>query len=165
MPILLRPKSNTRASRFWAAAFNRLVFYVVIVQTLTNWERISKFLGWWTAMVMFTAFLALAGEYFWDPLGSRAITHGAIADFAVVGEPSGMTLMRAHGGYVWTKITLMGDPKHTVFGEIRNNTIHNMLKIAHAVEEWGAGYEQRHGLSRRSPQRHEDDEPVQVRER
>jgi acetylornithine deacetylase/succinyl-diaminopimelate desuccinylase-like protein len=73
-----------------------------------------------------------------------AITHGAIADFAVVGEPSGMTLMRAHGGYVWTKITLMGDPKHTVFGEMRNNTIHNMLKIAHAVEEWGAGYEQRH---------------------
>jgi acetylornithine deacetylase/succinyl-diaminopimelate desuccinylase-like protein len=73
-----------------------------------------------------------------------AITHGAIADFAVVGEPSGMTLMRAHGGYVWTKITLMGDPKHTVFGEMRDNTIHNMLKIAHAVEEWGAGYEQRH---------------------
>ena len=62
-----------------------------------------------------------------------AITHGAIADFAVVGEPSGMTLMRAHGGYVWTKITLMGDPKHTVFGEMRNNTIHNMLKVAQAV--------------------------------
>src|SRR6185369_16826779 len=59
---------------------NRLVFYVVIVQTLTNWERISKFLGWWTAMVVFTAFLALAGEYFWDPLGSRTITHGAMRE-------------------------------------------------------------------------------------
>ncbi len=73
-----------------------------------------------------------------------AITHGAIADFAVVGEPSGMTLMRAHGGYVWTKITLMGDPKHTVFGEMRNNTIHNMLKVAQAVEAWGVDYEKRH---------------------
>jgi acetylornithine deacetylase/succinyl-diaminopimelate desuccinylase-like protein len=39
-----------------------------------------------------------------------AITHGATADFAVVGEPSGMTLMRAHGGYVWTRIVLVGDP-------------------------------------------------------
>lgn len=74
-----------------------------------------------------------------------AITHGAVADFAVVGEPSGMTAMRAHGGYVWTRITLIGDPKHTVFGEVRNNTIHNMLKVAEAVEAWGAEYEKRSG--------------------
>lgn len=73
-----------------------------------------------------------------------AITHGAIADFAVVGEPSALTLMRAHGGYVWTKITLVGDPKHTVFGELRNNTIHNMMKVAAAIERWGAEYEKRH---------------------
>jgi acetylornithine deacetylase/succinyl-diaminopimelate desuccinylase-like protein len=73
-----------------------------------------------------------------------AITHGAIADFAVVGEPSGMTLMGAHGGYVWTKITLVGDPKHTVFGETRDNTIHNMMKIARAIEDWGAEYETQH---------------------
>lgn len=72
-----------------------------------------------------------------------AITHGAIADFAVVGEPTGMTLMRAHGGYVWTKITLIGDPKHTVFGDDRHNTIHNMLKVARAIEDWGADYEER----------------------
>jgi O-antigen ligase len=64
--------------------FNRLVFYVVIVQTLTNWERISKFLGWWTAMVAITAFLALAGEYFWDPLESHALTHGTMRDRLVL---------------------------------------------------------------------------------
>ncbi len=63
---------------------NRLVFYVVIVQTLTNWERISKFLGWWTAMVAITAFLALAGEYFWDPLESHALTHGAMRERLVL---------------------------------------------------------------------------------
>jgi hypothetical protein len=56
--------------------FNRLVFYVVIVQTLTNWERIRKFLGWWTAFIAITAALALSGEYFWDPLGSHDMTHG-----------------------------------------------------------------------------------------
>lgn len=58
--------------------FNRLIFYVVIVQTLTNWERITKFLGWWTGFVAATAFLALAGEYFWDPLNSHDLTHGAM---------------------------------------------------------------------------------------
>ncbi|HLE92954.1 MAG TPA: M20/M25/M40 family metallo-hydrolase [Sulfuricaulis sp.] len=72
-----------------------------------------------------------------------AITHGAVADFAVVGEPSGMTLMRAHGGYVWTKITLVGDPMHTVFGTKKNNTINNMMKIMQAVQEWGDEYEKR----------------------
>jgi len=73
----------------------------------------------------------------------HAITHGAVADFAVVGEPSGMTLMRAHGGYVWTKITLIGDPMHTIYGTARNNTINNMMKIMHAIQAWGDEYEKR----------------------
>ncbi len=59
---------------------NRLVFYVVIVQTLTNWNRISRFLGWWTFLAWIIAFLAIAGEYFWDPLGSYMITHGIMKD-------------------------------------------------------------------------------------
>ena len=72
-----------------------------------------------------------------------AITHGAVADFCVVGEPSGMTLMRAHGGYVWTRITLVGDPMHTVFGTPRNNTINNMMKVMQAIQAWGEDYEKR----------------------
>ncbi len=72
-----------------------------------------------------------------------AITHGAVADFAVVGEPTGMTLMRAHGGYVWTRITLVGDPKHTVFGRIQDNTINNMMKVAQKVQEWGDDFQKR----------------------
>jgi acetylornithine deacetylase/succinyl-diaminopimelate desuccinylase-like protein len=72
-----------------------------------------------------------------------AVTHGAVADFAVVGEPSGMTLMRAHGGYVWTKITLVGDPMHTIFGLKKNNTINNMMKVMQAVQDWGDEYERR----------------------
>lgn len=72
-----------------------------------------------------------------------AITHGAVADFCVVGEPSGMTLMRAHGGYVWTRITLVGDPMHTVFGTPRDNTINNMMKVMQAIQAWGEDYEKR----------------------
>ncbi len=63
---------------------NRITFYIVIVQTLTNWSRISRFLGWWTFFVWMTAFLAIAGEYFWDPLGSRMITHGMMKDRLVL---------------------------------------------------------------------------------
>lgn len=74
-----------------------------------------------------------------------AITHGAVADFAVVGEPSAMTLGKAHGGYVWTKITLIGDPMHTIYGRNHNNTIHNMMKIMNAIEAWGEDYEVRAG--------------------
>lgn len=72
-----------------------------------------------------------------------AVTHGAVADMAVVGEPSGMTLMRAHGGYVWTKITLVGDPMHTIYGTPRTNTINNMMKVMQAVQAWGEEYEKR----------------------
>lgn len=75
-----------------------------------------------------------------------AITHGAIADFAVVGEPSSLALMRAHGGYVWTKITLVGDPMHTMYGTPDKNTINNMLKLAGAIQEWGNEYEQRRAV-------------------
>jgi acetylornithine deacetylase/succinyl-diaminopimelate desuccinylase-like protein len=72
-----------------------------------------------------------------------AITHGAVADMAVVGEPSGMTLMRAHGGYVWTRITLVGDPMHTIYGSARTNTINNMMKVMQALQAWGDEYERR----------------------
>ena len=73
-----------------------------------------------------------------------AITHGAVADFAVVGEPTGLSLLQAHGGYVWTQITLVGNPRHTVFGQARNNTINNMMKLADHLQKWGDEFERRH---------------------
>ena len=63
---------------------NRLVIYVVIVQTLTSWNRINRFLGWWTAMIIVVAALALASEYFFDPFGSRELTHGIMKDRLVL---------------------------------------------------------------------------------
>ncbi len=59
---------------------NRLIFYICILQTLTNWDRTRRYLGWWAGMIVTVAFLALAGEYFWDPLGSNDITHGIMKD-------------------------------------------------------------------------------------
>jgi acetylornithine deacetylase/succinyl-diaminopimelate desuccinylase-like protein len=75
-----------------------------------------------------------------------AITHGAVADLAVVGEPSALTLGRAHGGYVWTKIMLFGQPMHSVYNNPKFNTINNMLKIARAIQEWGDEYQERRSV-------------------
>jgi acetylornithine deacetylase len=75
-----------------------------------------------------------------------AITHGAVADLAVVGEPSALTLGRAHGGYVWTKITLFGDPMHSAYGTPKKNTINNMLKVAAAIQAWGDEYQERRSV-------------------
>ncbi len=79
----------------WKDFANRLIFYVVIVQTLTNWERITRFLGWWGGMVAATAFLAIAGEYFWDPLNSHDLTHGTmkgrlVLNLSMVNNPNAL---------------------------------------------------------------------------
>jgi hypothetical protein len=65
-------------STFKDDILNRLLFYVVTVQTLLSITRLNKFLGWWTVFLVTTAFLAIAGEYFWDPLGSSDITNGVM---------------------------------------------------------------------------------------
>jgi acetylornithine deacetylase len=75
-----------------------------------------------------------------------ALTHGAVADLAVVGEPSALTLGRAHGGYVWMKVTLFGDPMHSAYGTPKKNTINNMLKVAAAIQEWGDEYQDRRSV-------------------
>lgn len=64
---------------------NRLVFYVVVIHTLTNWLRLRKFLGWWTAFIVIIAALALMGEFkMFDPLGSYDITHGRMKERLVL---------------------------------------------------------------------------------
>ena len=52
------------------------VFYIVIVQTLTTIPRITKYLGWWTFLIVAIAALAVASEYGFDPLHGYDITHG-----------------------------------------------------------------------------------------
>lgn len=63
---------------------NRLVFYVVTLHTLVSWERIKRYLGWWTGVMVGVAALALVSEYIIDPLGSRDITHGIMKDRLVL---------------------------------------------------------------------------------
>lgn len=80
----------------------RYVFYFVAVLTLTSYLRLNKFLGWWTFFVTLTAVLALAGEFFWDPLGSYEITHGIMKDrlilnLSMVNNPNALAHSLAPG--------------------------------------------------------------------
>lgn len=80
----------------------RYVFYFVTVLTLTSYFRLNKFLGWWTFFIAITAILALAGEFFWDPLDSYAITHGRMKDrlilnLSMVNNPNALAHTLAPG--------------------------------------------------------------------
>ncbi len=81
---------------------NRAIFYIVTVQTLFSLTRLNKFLGWWTAFLVITAFLAIAGEFFWDPLGSHEITNGRmkgrlVLNLSMVNNPNALAHALAPG--------------------------------------------------------------------
>ena len=87
---------------FKADVINRIIFYTVTVQTLFSISRLNKFLGWWTGFLVITAFLAIAGEYFWDPLGSRDITYGPmkgrlVLNLSMVNNPNALAHALAPG--------------------------------------------------------------------
>ncbi len=50
------------------------IFYIVIVQTLTDVRRLKIFVGWWTFLIVAIAALAIASEFGIDPLGGHDIT-------------------------------------------------------------------------------------------
>lgn len=51
-----------------------IVFYWVIVLTLTSIPRIQTFLNWWTVMILAVAALAVSSLYIWDPMGAKDLT-------------------------------------------------------------------------------------------
>lgn len=71
------------------------------------------------------------------------VTHGGIADLAVIGEPTGLCLLPGHLGYLWSKVTLTGPPSHTSYSHKFPNTILQMTKIIEALHRWGQGYRER----------------------
>ncbi len=57
------------------AAYSLFVFYVMIVQTLTNFGRIQEFLTWWAGAIFAVAGLAVASEVGFDPMGGNYLVH------------------------------------------------------------------------------------------
>lgn len=75
-----------------------------------------------------------------------AITHGAIADFCILGEPTNMMVINQHCGSCWVKITVPGHLIHTAWSEVDKNAINKSRKVLDAIHEWIPDYLQRNRL-------------------
>ncbi len=73
-------------------------------------------------------------------------THGGLADMCVLGEPTSMKLVSAHMGFVYTKITVYGEPAHSAYADRAVNAIRKMLKVIQAIDEWTPKYRKAHRL-------------------
>ena len=108
---------------------------------------------------------AVSGESEWEPvdeyqspgwLGHEAgarfmVTHGAVADYALVAEATNFHLAWLEAGVVLFKISVFGDEAHYtpyIKGpyppEKHPNAIIRMSKLVEKIEDWGQRYEKEH---------------------
>ena len=69
-----------------------------------------------------------------------AITHGAVGDFCILGEPTNMMLIPRHCGTTWIKITVPGHLIHTAWSDVEKNAINKSRVILDAIHEWIPDY-------------------------
>jgi acetylornithine deacetylase len=87
----------------------------------------------------------------YGPGTKYAITHGAIADFCILGEPTNMMLIPRHCGTTWVKITVPGMLIHTAWSEHEKNSISNSGLVLDALNEWIPEYMQRNEFGGTQP--------------
>jgi len=75
-----------------------------------------------------------------------AITHGAVADACILGEPTNMMLIPRHCGTTWLKIEVPGVLIHTAWSEPEQNAISNSTLVLEALREWMPGYIERNAI-------------------
>lgn len=75
-----------------------------------------------------------------------AITHGAVADYCILGEPTNMVLVPRHCGTAWIKITVPGQLIHTAWSDIDKNAINKARVVLNAIHEWIPDYVSRNSL-------------------
>ena len=76
----------------------------------------------------------------YGPGTKYAITHGAVGDFCILGEPTNMMLIPRHCGSTWFKITLPGTLIHTAWSEHTSNAVSNSALVLTALNDWIPGY-------------------------
>jgi acetylornithine deacetylase/succinyl-diaminopimelate desuccinylase-like protein len=76
----------------------------------------------------------------YGPGTKYAITHGAVGDYCILGEPTNMMLIPRHCGTTWFKITLPGTLIHTAWSEHTSNAVSNSALVLNALNEWIPGY-------------------------
>jgi acetylornithine deacetylase len=75
-----------------------------------------------------------------------AITHGAVADYCILGEPTNMILVPRHCGTTWLKITVPGHLIHTAWSDVDKNAINKSRVILDAIHDWIPTYVENHSM-------------------
>lgn len=76
-----------------------------------------------------------------------AITHGAIADYCVLGEPTNKMIINQHCGSTWVKITVPGHLIHTAWSDVEKNAINKSRVVLDAIHDWIPDYCRRNSLA------------------
>ena len=82
---------------------------------------------------------AQGAEYRGYAAGSRyLVSHGGVADFCILGEPTEQKIVLGHFGTIWLRISTRGNFIHTAFSEGRRgeNSLLRMREVLDAVLEW-----------------------------
>ncbi len=75
-----------------------------------------------------------------------AITHGAVADACILGEPTNMMVIPRHCGTTWLKIVVPGVLIHTAWSEPEQNAISNATLVLNALHKWMPDYIERNAI-------------------
>jgi acetylornithine deacetylase/succinyl-diaminopimelate desuccinylase-like protein len=65
-----------------------------------------------------------------------AITHGAVADYCILGEPTNLMVVPRHCGTTWLKVTVPGVLIHTAWSDPDKNAISNATLVLDALRAW-----------------------------
>ncbi len=79
------------------------------------------------------------------------VTHGALADFCIIGEPSNLKVRLGQCGTVWIKITTHGPVMGSHNSDWETSPINRAMRIAQAVQSWRTELVKRHRHSEISP--------------
>ena len=78
-------------------------------------------------------------------LGTIHLMHGGVtADYAILGEPTGMRVQPGNTGYIFARITTKGLAQHTWSKENGIDPIAKMVKVMQALQEWEPVFEENH---------------------
>lgn len=80
-----------------------------------------------------------------------AISHGAVADACILGEPTNLKVIPRHCGTTWLKIRIPGVLIHTAWSELGKNAILRSGLVLKALEEWMESYRKAHAIGEFRP--------------
>ncbi|MFQ5692104.1 MAG: M20 family metallopeptidase, partial [Nitrospinota bacterium] len=72
------------------------------------------------------------------------MSHGVVADLAIIGEPTGMRIQLGNTGYIFARITTRGVGQHTFSKDKGVDAIEKMVRIREGLKSWEAEYRARH---------------------